>query len=109
MLTKLSSVIFDSMLRGKIATQSIIILILGIISIFYPLYLLLLNSFKSCFKNTKITEQNYMVDYDELKTKFSNEYDRANPLTKDEALAEYFAFMKCSLLMTQPEQTTKPL
>lgn len=76
------------------------ILVLGIISIFYPLYLLLLNSFTSCFKGNKVTEQNYMVDYDDLRTRFSNEYDRANPLTKDEALAEYFNFMKCKLALT---------
>lgn len=85
------------MLRGTVASQSVIILILGIISIFYPLYLLLLNSFKNCFTKGKVTEQNFLVDYDELRTRFPNEYDRANPLTKDEALTEYFNFMKCRI------------
>jgi hypothetical protein len=106
-MTQLSSTIFDSLLRGTVATQSILILILGCISIFYPLYLLLLNSFQSCFKNAKTTEQNYMVDYDDLRMRFPNEYDRANPLTKDEALVEYFAFMKCRIMLTQLKHRIK--
>lgn len=94
--------IFDKMLRGKTEVQSVIILILGCISIVYPLYLLFLNSAKSCFeKPRQVTEQNYNVDYDELRIKFLNEYDRANPLTKAQALAEYFQFMKCRFWMTK--------
>lgn len=43
-------------------------------------------------------EQNYTVDYDEIRIRFPNEFDRANPVTKEDALKEYFMFMQCRLI-----------
>ena len=74
-------------------------IVLGIISIFYPFYLLFLNTFKDCCnKHQRTQEQNYRIDYDEFRTRFSNEYDRANPITKEEGLKEYFNFMSCKVI-----------
>lgn len=52
-----------------------------------------------CFKleDKEFKEQNYDTDYDDLRTKYQNEYDRANPLTKELALIEYFKFIKSSI------------
>ena len=89
------------MLRSKVEGTSTAMLVLGIISIIYPFYLLFLNTFKDCCNKAERTqEQNYTVDYDEFRIRFSNEFDRANPMTKEEALADYFNFMKGSLQMT---------
>lgn len=54
-----------------------------------------------CFKRkNKVhsAEQNYDSDYDELRTRFMNEYDRANPITKDLAFKEYMLFLKSSAI-----------
>ena len=86
------------MLRGKAEALSVVMLVLGSISIIYPFYLLFLNTFKDCCnKDAKAQEQNYVVDYDEIRIRFTNEYDRANPLTKEAALKDYFQFMQCKL------------
>lgn len=87
------------MLRGKVEGTSTAMLVLGIISIIYPFYLFFLNTFKDCCnKDARTQEQNYTVDYDEIRMRFSNEYDRANPITKEEALKDYFMFMQCRIL-----------
>lgn len=93
----LSTVIFDKILVGKVAGEHATILAVGIISIFYPLYLLFLNTFKDCFNKKNVTEINLTVDYDEMRVRFLNEYDRANPVTKEDAMAEYFKFMRGKL------------
>ena len=88
------------MLRGKAEGLSVAMLVLGIISIIYPFYLLFLNTFKDCCnKDAKLQEQNYTVDYDEMRIKFTNEYDRANPITKEDALKDYFMFMQSNLML----------
>ena len=97
---QLSSTIFDRMLRSKVEGTSTAMLVLGIIGIIYPFYLLFLNTFKDCCnKQGQTQEQNYTIDYDDFRIRFSNEFDRANPITKDDALIDYFNFMKSSLLM----------
>lgn len=65
-------------------------------SIFVPLYLLIFDLFVCCKKHNKVAskEQNYDADYDDIRTKFLTEYDRANPITKDLAFKEYFNFIK---------------
>ena len=73
---------------------------LGSFSIIYPFYLFFVDSLKGCCTNAKDrakVEMNYNVDYDELRPKFPNEYDRANPITKEEALVEYFEFIKSTI------------
>ena len=61
-----------------------------------PLYLVIYDLFVCLKKKNKVQslEQNYDEDYDQVKTKFMNEYDRANPITKDIALKEFFNFIK---------------
>lgn len=63
---------------------------------FVPLYLVIYDLFVYCRKHNKVEskEQNYDVDYDDMRTKFMNEYDRANPITKDLAFNDYFNFIK---------------
>lgn len=64
--------------------------------VFVPLYLFIYDLLTYCRKSKQVhsKEQNYEVDYDEIRTKFTNEYDRSNPVTKDQALKEYFNFIK---------------
>lgn len=88
------------MFRSTVETTATLVLVIGAISIFVPLYLLLLNTAKDCVKENKTQEQNYMVDYDDIRMRFTSEYDRSNPITKDSALKEYFQFMKCKLPFT---------
>ena len=91
------------MFRSKVESNATLILVVGAISIFVPLYLLLLNTAKDCVKENKKQEQNYMVDYDDIRMRFMTEYDRANPITKEYALKEYFAFMKSKLGLQKAE------
>lgn len=90
----ISSVVFDEMLRQKIHTNSYVILVVGIISMIFPLYLFFLNSTKECFRSSNKVEQNYNTDYDMIRSKFTNEYDRANPITKEQGQREYFEYMR---------------
>jgi hypothetical protein len=94
----MSNLIFDKMFRDKINTISWIIFIIGLVSVFYPLYLFFLDTFKDCAGENKAQiEKNWNVDYDEIRVFFLNEYDRANPITKEEGLKEYMDFMKRTL------------
>lgn len=93
----MSNLIFDKMFRQKINSISWIVFIIGMVSIVYPLYLFFLDTFKDCAGENKAQiEKNYNIDYDEIRVFFLNEYDRANPITKEEALKEYMEFMKSS-------------
>jgi len=92
----LSNVIFDKLFRGKAETASWFIMIAGIISIFYPLYLVFLDTAKDCIKEDRTTEQNYNIDYNQMRMRFLNEYDRANPITKEDATKDYFQYLKGS-------------
>ena len=82
------------MLRDNISKESLFLVIVGAISIFYPFYLFFLNTFKACFSKSDVAEQHMLIDYDDMRIRFLNEYDRTNPLTKEEALHEYFDFIK---------------
>jgi len=93
---KIASTIFDKILTKSITIYSWSILSIGIFSVFVPLYLVIYDLFVFCKRQNKVEskEQNYDVDYDDMRTKFMNEYDRANPITKDLAFKDYFSFIK---------------
>lgn len=96
MLTQVSSAIFDKILKGQITAYAWTILSIGMLSVFIPLHLLIYDVLVcTCkLKHSQMDEQHIDEDYDDMRTKFLNEYDRSNPVTKDQALAEYFQFIK---------------
>jgi hypothetical protein len=95
-VTQVSSAIFDKILGDRVSDYSWSILGIGIVSVFMPLYLPLFDVIQRCRKSNRVLarEQNYDEEYDDIRTKFSNEYDRSNPVTKDGALKDYFSFMR---------------
>ena len=90
----ISNMIFDKILLGKIRGSSTFFFIMGVVCIVYPLYLFFMNTVKDCISTSNAREINMDVDYDQMRIRFLNEYDRANPVTKEEALQEYFKFMR---------------
>ena len=108
LIDQISSAIFDKILTDDITNYSWSILAIGMISVFLPLYLLIYDLLGICRKANKVLskEQNYDEDYDNIRTKFMNEYDRANPITKDQALKEYLHYMASRPL--SPSQNPGP-
>ena len=108
LIDQISSAIFDKILTDDITNYSWSILAIGMISVFLPLYLLIYDLLSICRKANKVLskEQNYDEDYDNIRTKFMNEYDRANPITKDQALKEYLHYMASRPL--SPSQNPGP-
>ena len=92
---KISSAIFDKMLNDEVTVYSWSILVIGLFSIIFPIYLLIYDIIVCLQKKNKVQskEQNYDEDYNRMRTLFSTEYDRANPITKSKALQEYFSFI----------------
>lgn len=107
-MTQISSIVFQKMFTSHYDSKSTWILVAGIISIFCPLYLLLINTAAELFKEKRAREQNLRVDYDDIRMRFSTEYDRTNPITKDEALIEYFQFIRGSLDLISQTRREKP-
>ncbi len=87
------------------------IFVLGIISIFYPVYLFVENTAREwlCCLIKDRAVVNYKDDYDDHRLKFENEYDRANPITKEQAREDYLEFIKSmfSLKYKGPAQISK--
>lgn len=65
-------------------------------SVFIPIHLLIydLSSIFTKAKKQVHNEQNYDKDYDILRTKFVNEYDRLNPVTKKQAKEAYLKYIE---------------
>ena len=95
-LNQISSAIFDKILNDEISRYSWSILGIGITSVVLPLYLFIYDLLTYCRRSNKVgsKEQNYEIDYEEIRTKFMNEYDRANPITKDQAMKDYLHYIK---------------
>lgn len=74
-------------------------LILAVVNTIIPLQTLIQEGFSNICEASKFRfEQNFNTDYEELRHKFYSEYDRTNPITKNEATKEYFKAMKGKLI-----------
>jgi hypothetical protein len=88
--------IFDKIVYDNTQTISYVLFFVGIGFIFLPIYTLIGNMLKSisCLASGDIKkEKNYRSDYNQFRTKFQTEYARANPITRNEAMHEYFNFL----------------
>ena len=88
--------------RNKVSGVTWTIFFFGVVSIFYPLYLFFIDTFKDCIKSDNVAsmEKNFEVDYDEMRMFFLNEYDRANPITQEQGMADYMNYMKGRMIIT---------
>lgn len=97
LVSGISNMIFDKMLRGEINVLSYILFGFGCLFLLSPMYLFIGKLFPKALFNSeasKMMEKNYDIPYEELRFKLATEYDRCNPMTKAAAMKEYFAFMK---------------
>lgn len=88
---------FQKMFVDTVDIKVLILLIIGCVNFVFPFYHGILHFSQHWFKEKREAEQNLKVDYDEMRLRFSNEYDRCNPITKSEAVNDYFKFMVCKL------------
>lgn len=96
--------IFDKLIYDEIKAISLILFFIGVGFMFLPIYTLIGNLFKSlsCLASGEVKkEKNYRSDYNQFRTKFQTEYARANPITRNEAMKEYFQFLNRSLILTK--------
>lgn len=96
MIYGISSMIFDKFSYDYLTIPSIVIFAIGGSGIFFPWYRI----FGTCAANLDCynthkdkVEQNIDGAYEHFRTYFVTEYDRANPLTADEAMEEYMTFL----------------
>jgi len=91
----ISSMIFDKLLYDKIHLISIGYFVVGCICLLVPYYKPLGRCLgAACLRKGKnMTEKNAGLPYKDFRTKFMTEYDRANPVTSEKAMKEYFDYL----------------
>ena len=92
----MACLIFDKFTYGELSVLSIVIFAVGGSAMFIPYYRLFGKCVGSlsCYSSHKNkVEKNFNAPYSNFRTGFFTEYDRANPITSEEAMNEYMTFL----------------
>lgn len=96
MIYGISSMIFDKFNYDKLTIPSIVIFAIGGSSMLFPYYRIFgaCASKMDCYSGNKnVQEKNLDSEYKHFRTYFLTEYDRANPITSQEAMQDYMNFL----------------